>query len=177
MRICSNISPYMRRPLVIYIWLCNCSILNFYMRKIWFYQCMRRGRQLLWWIHYVHKLLQESLKRRRWYAVHCCTAALLAAGFYPAISHCWEGLERKSGGERPIAAPPPCLPQVAALQPTAAQLAAGGTGLLCREPRYNCRHRTACPGDCGVTAVCSLLYQTGVGGIHHQAIVLQEIHP
>jgi hypothetical protein len=29
MRKCTNISPYMRRPLVIHIWLCNCSILNF----------------------------------------------------------------------------------------------------------------------------------------------------
>ncbi len=29
MRKCANILPYMRRPLVTYIWLCNCSILNF----------------------------------------------------------------------------------------------------------------------------------------------------
>ncbi len=28
MRKCANIQPYMRRPLVMYVWFCNCSILN-----------------------------------------------------------------------------------------------------------------------------------------------------
>jgi hypothetical protein len=55
-----NFSPYMRRPLVIYVWLCTRSLLiSLYMRKIifLFYQCSKSPDQRQFW---------ELIQRNTW---------------------------------------------------------------------------------------------------------------